>query len=193
MPVGVIGWRAGIASGNSRLIVKVPFRIPVISLFYASLKTYAYMYLFVLISVLTLPILAFISFFSACLHSVLPACPLGAQSLKSTFMGIFLFFLSTNFFFHSLLSRMLRKSAKPFIKSYVYQKKLVAYIQLSLFYLLTVVVLDYTFRIENFSPRFLLLLCGDIETNPGSQTNSCFKFFHWNLNSICARGVLKFP
>ena len=110
-------------------------------------------------------------------------------------MGILLFFLSTIFFFHSLLSRTLRKFAKPFIKLFVSQKKLVADIQLSLLYLLTVVVLDYTFRIENFSPRFLLILCGDIETNPGPQSNSCFKFFHWNLNSIYARGGggIKFP
>ena len=39
----------------------------------------------------------------------------------------------------------------------------------------------------------LLLLCGDIETNPGPQRNCCLKFFHWNLNSICARGSIKIP
>ena len=72
---------------------------------------------------------------------------------------------------------MLRKSAKPFIKSSVYQKKLVAYIQLSLFYLLTVVVLDYTFRIENFGPRFLLLLCGDIETTRALKPRAVLHFF----------------
>ena len=59
-------------------------------------------------------------------------------SYSSTFMGIFLFFLGTICFFSSLLSRTLRKSAKPFIISFGYQKKHVDFIQLSLYYLLTV-------------------------------------------------------
>ena len=53
--------------------------------------------------------------------------------------------------------------------------------------------LDYTFSNESLNPRMLLLLCGDIETNPGPQSNCCLKFFHWNLNSICARGSIKIP
>ena len=51
--------------------------------------------------------------------------------------------------------------------------------------------LDYTFSNTIFNPRILLLLCGDIETNPAPQINSCLKFFHWNLNSICAMGCVK--
>ena len=84
-------------------------------------------------------------------------------------------------------------SALPFLKSSDCQKKLMVYLQLSLYYLLTVEFLDYTFSNKSFNPRMLLLLCGDTETNPGPQINCCLKFFHWNLNSICARGSIKIP
>ena len=40
---------------------------------------------------------------------------------------------------------------------------------------------------------YRLLLSGDIELNPGPQANTCLRFFHWNLNSICARGNAKIP
>ena len=36
-----------------------------------------------------------------------------------------------------------------------------------------------------------LLLCGDIETNPGPDHNKMFKFVCWNLNSICTREKVK--
>ena len=39
----------------------------------------------------------------------------------------------------------------------------------------------------------LLLLCGDIHTNPGPRDNRSLKFFHWNLNSLSARGRIKIP
>ena len=38
-----------------------------------------------------------------------------------------------------------------------------------------------------------LLLSGDVELNPGPLSNTCLKFFYWNLNSICARGSVKIP
>ena len=37
------------------------------------------------------------------------------------------------------------------------------------------------------------MLAGDIELNPGPPTNRGLKFFHWNLNSICARDYAKIP
>ena len=45
----------------------------------------------------------------------------------------------------------------------------------------------------NLYIRALTLLAGDIESNPGPQINNCLKFFHWNLNSICARESIKIP
>ena len=41
--------------------------------------------------------------------------------------------------------------------------------------------------------HILLLISGNVETNPGPQQQNCLKFFHWNLNSICARGRIKIP
>ena len=41
--------------------------------------------------------------------------------------------------------------------------------------------------------HILFLISGDVETNPGPQQQNCLKFFHWNLNSICARGRIKIP
>ena len=46
---------------------------------------------------------------------------------------------------------------------------------------------------ECYPVHFLLLLPGDIESNPGPQAENFLKFFHWNLNSICARGDIKIP
>ena len=48
--------------------------------------------------------------------------------------------------------------------------------------------------LANFSGKFdLLMLCGDIESNPGPRPNSGqnFSIFHWNLNSIAAHNFSK--
>ena len=48
----------------------------------------------------------------------------------------------------------------------------------------------------NFLGKFdLLMLCGDIESNPGPRPNSglSFSICHWNLNSIVAHNFCKIP
>ena len=48
--------------------------------------------------------------------------------------------------------------------------------------------------LANFSGKFdLLMLCGDIESNPGPRPNSgqSFSLCHWNLNSIAAHNFSK--
>ena len=40
---------------------------------------------------------------------------------------------------------------------------------------------------------FVLLLAGDVETNPGPRVEKVLKFCHWNLSSICARGNINIP
>ena len=37
----------------------------------------------------------------------------------------------------------------------------------------------------------VLLISGDIETNPGPKISSTFKFCHWNLNGLAAHDVVK--
>ena len=49
------------------------------------------------------------------------------------------------------------------------------------------------FLVGGSTPFSQLLLCGDIHPNPGPEINKCLKFFHWNLNSICARDRIKIP
>ena len=62
-----------------------------------------------------------------------------------------------------------------------------------LHFLLFINILDFLNVAMHYSLDILLLLGGDIETNPGPQTEKSLKFFHWNLNSICARGAVKIP
>ena len=50
---------------------------------------------------------------------------------------------------------------------------------------------------ENVFPKqlieLLLILCGDVEQNPGSEKEkSHITFFHWNLNGLMAHNLLKF-
>ena len=40
---------------------------------------------------------------------------------------------------------------------------------------------------------YRLFLCGDIHLNPGPRDNRSLKFFHWDLNSLSARGRIKIP
>ena len=46
--------------------------------------------------------------------------------------------------------------------------------------------------INNFK-HLLLLLSGDIETNPGPKRSSNIKFCHWNLNGLAAHDFIKVP
>ena len=41
--------------------------------------------------------------------------------------------------------------------------------------------------------HLLLLLSGEIETNPSPKRSSNIKFCHWNLNGLAAHGFIKVP
>ena len=47
-----------------------------------------------------------------------------------------------------------------------------------------------TYLINNFK-HLLLLLSGDIETNPGPKRSSNITFFHWNLNRLGVHDSVK--
>ena len=54
--------------------------------------------------------------------------------------------------------------------------------------------LEYMFTIRYFINSFkhlLLLLSGDIETNPGPKRSSNITFFHWNLNRLGVHDSIK--
>ena len=126
MPIGIIGWRAGIASGNIKLIVKASPCAPVTLLLYSAFRTYACMYLFIWISVFTLPLSVLISSFSVCLHSLFLFFSADMQSATSIFMKLFSNFLVAIWFFSSL-SRMLMKSTRFSSEFSVYRNKLSSY------------------------------------------------------------------
>ena len=55
---------------------------------------------------------------------------------------------------------------------------------------------DYMFTIRYLINNFthlLVLLPGDIETNPGPKRSSNIKFCHWNLNGLAAHDFIKVP
>ena len=55
---------------------------------------------------------------------------------------------------------------------------------------------DYIFTIRyliNHFKHLLLLLSGDIETNPSPKRSSNIKFCHWNLNGLAAHDFIKVP
>ena len=41
-----------------------------------------------------------------------------------------------------------------------------------------------------FNSIHLLILCGDVEQNPGPKNTKCLSLFHWNLNSLAAHDLL---
>ena len=47
--------------------------------------------------------------------------------------------------------------------------------------------------INRFLEYLLLILCGDIETNPGpyNENNQTISVCHWNLNGIAAHNYIK--
>ena len=51
--------------------------------------------------------------------------------------------------------------------------------------------LELLLPMGDYHLHILLLIVGDVETNPGPQQQICLRFFHWNLNSICDRGHIK--
>ena len=72
----------------------------------------------------------------------------------------------------------------------VFQKKWKTYLQFVVYALF----IGCFFSVEgDFPVNLIMLLSGNIETNPGPVTANCLKFCHWNLNSIYARGGIKNP
>ena len=59
----------------------------------------------------------------------------------------------------------------------------------------TILVCLYTFSFISleisFAFKLLLILCGDVEVNPGPGQWTSLSFCHWNLNSISVHGFVK--
>ena len=188
MPIGINEWRAGIAL-RFRLVPVVSKFIPVESMLVTVLCSFAYLYLLICLSVVTFPL-------SLMIDSLLNTLPrslsigLGTQGIRRTYVQITSYAITTVYFAFYLL---LHISDTRFTSQLKLNRRIKTVSEIFphfLYALLLGAVID---SIYLFPLDILLLLSGDIELNPGPQTENCVRFFHWNLNGICARNGVKIP
>ena len=78
-----------------------------------------------------------------------------------------------------------------FLSSKHCRRKVLKTLQDVMFAFLIGSTLEY-FSFGKYYPfNLLLILSGDIHTNPGPSIRKDLNFFHWNLNSLCARDGVK--
>ena len=199
MPVGLEEWRAGIVSIRYCFFTKVRVNIPLLDIFLSIWFSYAYLYLFVLVALVTIP-------FSVLVASV---CLLSAQLIGHPHHCLFrtvVRFRDPIVCFIKLTSALLPSIILAFyflVNSFNNLKlrlapllrfKILRLLQNILYFVMVGKFLEI-FNVGQFLSCKLLLLCvgGDVELNPGPISRNLFSFFHWNLNSICARGNIKIP
>ena len=198
MPIGTEQWRAGIASNNITILKEVRHHLSFIDLLVCSLCAFAWLTYSIALSIITLPI----SLLVASFLSIIPR-PFSEFFLPLNLQGppnLFLVVNKINTMVTVILSFLLVwmydvfiQTAKLLCRYPTLQRCLLAKLHSLLYLFLISRYLEYIYYGERYPLHFLLLLAGDIETNPGPRVENFFKFFHWNLNSICARGNIKIP
>ena len=113
------------------------------------------------------------------------------QDIVLTFTKITLYIQATICFALSFLVNFLINNMRALIKYPLHRKRCFYLLQSVLYLILLIEYISYLLDGKIFSLKALLMLSGDIESNPGPQIENCLKFFHWNLNSICARNKIK--
>ena len=113
------------------------------------------------------------------------------QDPTRNFSKLTSYVLVTGFFLSSVLFDLLKTNFHLLVGCSAYRQRILVFLYHSLHALLISNFLGYL--LVNSHIRGLLLLAGDIESNPAPPFNTCLKFFHWNLNSICARDGIKIP
>ena len=73
----------------------------------------------------------------------------------------------------------------------VHVKKLIFVVQNIVYTMLMTICLENLQFGSSYPLNILLSLSGDIHINPGPNVNKGLEFFHWNLNSICAKNGVK--
>ena len=198
MPIRTEQWRAGIASNNVTILKEVRHHLSFIDLLVCSLCAFAWLTYSIALSIITLPI----SLLVASFLSIIPRpfseffLPLNLQGPPNLFLAV----NKVNTMVTVILSFLLVwmydvfiQTAKLLCRYPTLQRCLLAKLHSLLYLFLISRYLEYIHYGERYPLHFLLLLAGDIETNPGPRVENFFKFFHWNLNSICARGNIKIP
>ena len=198
MPIGTEQWRAGVGCYRNKCSLPSAFlRVPLCDLLATALQCFAYLYLIIAVSLITLPA----SVLTTSLFAHFPGPSLFPWSWQKNLVNLkdqrlnfalstsyvittiyFLFFPSRYFInmdgFICMTCPKIRKQYRIFLHNVVYALLISNY-------------LDIFSVGENFPTKLIMLLAGDIETQPGPSVTSCLKFCHWNLNSICARGGIK--
>ena len=158
---------------------------------------FAYMYLIIAVSLITLPVsvltASFFSHFPAL--SFLPSSwqrnLVNLKGQRSNFALSTSYVITTIYFLFSFSRDFIRTNGVTLMTCPKIRKQYITFLQHAVYALLISNVLGIFGVGENFPIKLIMLLAGDIETNPGTANANCLKFCHWNLNSICARGGIK--
>ena len=187
MPIGINEWRAGIANYKSLFVQNALYNTPIVEIALSISLCLACLYLFIWTSVITAPFCMFIAPFWSC------GTPADAGSSDFSFVLV-----HANAFVLKQLHLIIFRSidlaitrTNTFLTNKHCRKKVLKTLQDITFALLITSSLECLDFGKNYPFNLLLILSGDIHTNPGPSTPKDLKFFHWNLNSLCARGGLK--
>ena len=183
MPVGIEEWRAGIAFCRYGFLTKVSVNLPGAN-FLSSVYCLANLYFFIWLSVVTLPLSVLVTSSLSFLSDVFETTLVTLQDPISNFINITLYAQVTACFAISRSLRSFHEFITIFQKCPVFRRRVVDQVQSFMHFALIMTYLACVSFEDVFSLNFLLLLAGDIETNPGPNTDNCLKFFRWNLNSI---------
>ena len=194
MPVGTSEWRAGIARYEVLIVLTVCYAIPVFEIFKCILSYFAYLYFFILMSVVTFP-------YSLLVSSTWSHIPISMSCLtpyrtteSSDIMYKFVEVKSqATCFVISLVCKLLKCSNHIILRKNFCTKKFLMVLQFVLFVLQIGKILEMHQLGQRYPIHMLLLLSRGVHQNPGPLSNKCLKSFHWNLNRLCARDRIKIP
>ena len=198
MPIGTEEWRAGVGSYSYRYSLPEAFlRVSLCSLLATAFRCFAYLYLIIAVSLITLPV----SVLTKSLFAHFPTPSFLPSSWQQNLVSLngqrSNFALSTSYvifiiyFLFSFSRDFIKINGVTLMACPKIRKQYMIFLEHAVYAFLISNYLDIFSAGENFPTKLILiliLLAGDIETNPGPATASCLKFYHWNLNSVCARG-----
>lgn len=196
MPIGTEEWRAGVGSYSYSCSLSEAFlRFSLCGLLATAFRCFAYLYLIIAVSLITVP--ASVLTTSLFAHFPTPSfwpsswqqSLVNLKGLRSNFALITTYVITTIYFLFS--TDFIKINGVTLMTCPKIRKQNIIFLQHAVYALLMSNYLGIFSAGENFPSKLIMLLAGDIETNPGPATASCLKFCHWNLNSICARGGIK--
>ena len=198
MPIGTEEWRAGVGSYSYRCsLSKAVLRVSLCGLLATAFRCFAYLYLIIAVSLITVPVSVLTtSLFahfptSSFLPSSWQQSLVNLKGQRSNFALSTSYVITTIYFLFSFSTDFIKINGVTLMTCPKIRKQGIIFLQHAVYALLISNYLGIFSAGENFPTKLIMLLAGDIETNPGPETASCLKFCNWNLNSICARGGIK--